>query len=297
MKQTMNIKQFLPMAAVLTAVVLWGSSFSAMRTVLNDLDPMAAIFLRLFIASLCLLPFAWKLIPRNLKKGDWKILGAMVLFQPCLYFMFESRALVYTTSSQAGIVSACLPLMVALAAWIFLSEAINAKIIVGLVMSITGVGLLTIFQDKGVTAPNPLLGNFLELLAMVSACGYMILVKQLSSRYNTWTLTGIQVAGGTLFFLPGIQPLLAANPAIWTLKLILLLFFLGSCVSLGAFGLYNYGIKTLSVSRASICINLIPVIAITLGWVFLGETLNLKQGIAAGIVISGVVLSNYKSRN
>ncbi len=285
------------MAAILTAVLLWGSSFSAMRIVLKDLDPMAAIFLRLLLASLCILPFAGKLIPRNFQRGDWKILSAMVLFQPCLYFMFESRALIYTTSSQAGIISACLPLMVAVAAWAFLSEAIKIKTIVGLVLSISGVILLTLFQDQGVTAPNPILGNLLELAAMVSACGYMILVKQLSFRYNTWTLTGMQVTGGTLFFLPGIQPLLTADPAIWNPKLILLLLFLGPCVSLGAFGLYNYGIRTISVFRASICINLIPVIAIILGWVFLGETLNLKQGIAAGIILFGVVLSNHKSHN
>ena len=297
MKQTAEITHLFPMAAILTAVFLWGSSFSTMRMVLNVLDPMSAIFLRLFIASLCILPFTGKLFPRNYKKGDWKILGGMVLFQPCLYFTFESRALIYTTSSQAAIVSACLPLMVAVAAWIFLSEAINAKIIVGLVLSITGVVLLTLFQGQGAAAPNPVLGNSLELLAMVAACGYMILVKQLSSRYNTWTLTAMQVLGGTLFFLPGILPLLAADPAIWNAKLIWLLLFLGPCVSLGAFGLYNYGIKTISVSKASICINLIPVTAILLGWIFLGETLNLKQGVAVGIVILGVGLSNHKSRN
>ncbi len=256
---------------------------------------MGAIFLRLFLASLCLIPFIGKLVPRKLQKGDWKILGAMVLFQPCLYFLFESRALIYTTSSQAAIVSACLPLMVAVAAWIFLSEAINIKTIVGLVLSITGVALLTLFQSQGIAAPNPVLGNLLELGAMVSACGYMILVKQLSSRFNTWTLTAMQVIGGTLFFLPGLPSVFAADPAIWSPKLILLLLFLGPCVSLGAFGLYNQGIRAISISRASICINLIPVIAIILGWVFLGETLNLKQGIAAGIVIFGVVLSNHKS--
>lgn len=314
-KQTADIKQLLPMAAVLTAVFLWGSSFSAMRIVLNDLTPMAAIFMRLFIASLCIIPFAGKLIlpifqnngknksakengaKNNREKGDWKLLGGMVLFQPCLYFAFESRALIYTTSSQAAIISACLPLMAGVAAWIFLSEAINTKVIVGLILSITGVILLTLFQNQSVTAPNPVLGNLLELMAMVAACGYMILVKQLSSRYNTWTLTALQVMGGTLFFLPGIFPLLSADPAIWTPKLILLLLFLGPCVSLGAFGLYNYGIQTIAVSRASICINLIPVIAMLLGWLVLGETLNFKQGFAVGIVILGVVISNHKSRH
>lgn len=207
-------------------------------------------------------------------------------------FLFESNALIYTTSSQAGIISACLPLMVAVAAWFFLSEVIKPKIIVGLALSIAGVVLLTLFQEEGPTAPNPVLGNLLEMGAMVSACGYMVLVKQLSSRYNTWTLTGIQVAGGTIFFLPGVQYLFTADPGIWTLKLIFLLLFLGSCASLLAFGLYNYGISKISASRASISINLIPVTAVILGWILLGEILNFKQGIAAGIVISGVILSN-----
>jgi drug/metabolite transporter (DMT)-like permease len=185
--------------------------------------------------------------------------------------------------------------MVAVAAWIFLSEAINAKIIIGLVLSITGVVMLTLFQGQSTTASNPVLGNLLELMAMASACGYMIVVKQLSSRYNTWALTAMQVTGGTLFFLPGLFSLLAADPGIWSIKLIMLLLFLGPCVSLGAFGLYNWGIQTIPVSRASICINLIPVIAITLGWIFLQETLNFKQMIAVGIVIFGVILSNHKS--
>lgn len=60
------------MAAVLTAVFLWGSSFSAMRMVLDVLDPMSAIFLRLFIASLCILPFAGKLFPEIMHEGTGK---------------------------------------------------------------------------------------------------------------------------------------------------------------------------------------------------------------------------------
>ncbi len=138
------------MAAILTAVLLWGSSFSAMGIVLKDLDPMAAVFLRLLIASLCILPFAGRLIPRNWHKGDLKVLGAMVLCQPCLYFLFESRALIHTTSSQAGIVSACLPLMVALAARVFLGETLKPGIISGLAL----VGVVLSQLENGKTVKN-----------------------------------------------------------------------------------------------------------------------------------------------
>lgn len=216
----------------------------------------------------------------------------MVLFQPCLYFLFEANALTFTTSSQAGIISACLPLMVAVAAWFFLSETINGKTVIGLILSISGVILLTLFQSSHTTASNPVLGNLLEVGAMASACANMILIKKLSPRYNTWSLTGMQILAGLLFFLPGIKYIINADPSIWSMKLILMLFYLGACVSFIAFGLYNWGISKVAASRASIFINLIPVTAVLLGWLILNETLNPKQMIAAVIVISGVSISN-----
>jgi drug/metabolite transporter (DMT)-like permease len=290
----MKIKNYLPILAILGAVFLWGSSFSAMRFILRDLNPFAVMFCRLFIAFICIIPIAGRLIPKSYQKGDWKILLPMVLFQPCLYFLFESNALTLTTSSQAGIISACLPLMVAVAAWFFLAEKINFRTIVGLILSITGVILLTIFQTSHTSASNPALGNLLELGAMASACANMILIKKLSLRYSTWSLTGMQVLAGLIFFLPGIKYLIIADPSIWSLKLILLLFYLGACVSFIAFGLYNWGMSKIEASKASIFINLIPITAVLLGWLILGETLNTIQIIAAGIVISGVLLSNQK---
>ncbi|MBT6338943.1 MAG: DMT family transporter [Desulfobacula sp.] len=290
----MKIKSILPVLSILVAVLLWGSSFSAMRIVLQDLNPFAVMFCRLFTAFIFIIPISIKMFPKSYQKGDWKILLPMVLFQPCLYFLFESNALTFTTSSQAGIISACLPLMVAVAAWFFLAETINIKIIFGLLLSVLGVVLLTIFQSEQTNAPHPILGNLLEVGAMASACANIILIKKLSTRYDTWSLTGMQVVAGTLFFLPGIRTVISADPSIWTLKLFLLLLYLGAFVSFFSFGLYNWGISKIPASRASIFINLIPVTAVMLGWLILGEILNPKQILATIIVISGVLLSNKK---
>ena len=289
-----KIKNILPTLSIIGAVFLWGSSFVAMRIVLKDLHPFAVMFCRLFSALIFIIPISIKLFPKSYQKNDWKILLSMVLFQPCLYFLFESNALTFTTSSQAGVISACLPLMVAVAAWFFLSESINSKTIIGLILSICGVILLTIFQSKQVDAPHPVLGNILEVGAMFSACANLILIKKLSSNYGAWSLTGMQIIAGTIFFLPGIKYIINADPSIWTMQLIFLLLYLGICVSFLAFGLYNWGISKIKVSRASIFINLIPVTAVMLGWLILGETLNSKQMVAAIIVISGVLLSNQK---
>lgn len=286
-----NIATLLPIGALLGAVILWGGSFSAMRMALGTLSPSAVMWLRMVIGLTAILPFLPRILPGCYRKGDWKILIPTVFLQPCLYFFLESRALLYTTSSQAGIISACLPLMVSLGAWLFLSEFFSWQQGLGCCISIAGVAALSLLGNEGNHAANPLLGNALELAAMASAAANMILIKQLSSRYSPWTLTGMQVMAGTIFFLPGVSDLLQAPHEIWSVQLILVLVFLGLFVSLGAFGLFNWGISKISASKASSFVNMVPVTAVIIGWVTLDEGLNAVQCIAAAGVIAGVLIS------
>lgn len=83
---------------------------------------------------------------------------------------------------------------------------------------------------------------------------------------------------------------------LWTLELVLSLFFLGAFVTLGAFGLYNWGMSRMPASRASVFINLVPVLAVLLGWLVLNEGLNHFQIGADVVVAGGVILSQRKNR-
>ena len=278
-------------AALLAAVLLWGASFSAMRVTLRVLNPWSVMWLRMAIALIVLAPFTRRVWPTTYRKGDWKYLIPMVLFQPCLYFFLESHALTLTTSSQAGVISASVPVLVSVGAWLFLKESVHGLTFIGFVIAIAGVTGLTLMQNSGGPAENPVLGNTLELCAMVSAAANMLIVKQLSRRYNPWTLTAMQTLAGFVFFLPGIYYMWPLDKSIWNMTMVLSMLFLGSFVTLGAFGLYNWGMSRIPASRAATFINLVPVTAVVLGWVMLNESLNLYQIIASAVVVGGVYLS------
>ncbi|MDA3809785.1 MAG: DMT family transporter [Spirochaetaceae bacterium] len=296
LKTPIVIKNILPSLALLTAATLWGGSFVGTRAALRSLDPMALMWIRMMIALVVILPFIGKLKPEKYKKGDWRLLLPMVIFQPCLYFLLESNALRLTTSTQAGVISAAVPVLVSLGAWFFLSESINKITISGLVLSVGGVIFLTISQGTESLAENPILGNSMEALAMVFAASNMLLIKKLSSRYNSLTLTAMQIIAGALFFSPGLISLTKMDNSLWTVDLILILLFMGVFVSLGAFGLYNWGMSHLPASKASAFINLVPVTAIIAGWVILGESLNFRQSLAAIVVLAGVLISQRFER-
>jgi drug/metabolite transporter (DMT)-like permease len=283
-----------PRLAVIGAVLLWGGSFSAMRAALADLHPWSVMWLRMVVALACILPLYRSIDLSVYRRGDWKLLLPAVVLQPCLYFWFESAALGLTTSAQAGVISASVPLLVAVGAWLALRETLTARTVWALLLSLAGVAVLSFSGQATESAPAPLLGNALELGAMVCAAANMILIRVLGRRYGAWTLTVMQVVTGCLFFSPGALRLLDVPPGTFGTQLVLILLFLGAGVTLGAFSLYNWAITRMPAGTASAHINLIPVVAVTCGFLFLGETMSMIQLAAAGVVLVSVLMTQKR---
>ena len=280
--------------ALLLAMLLWGSSFIALKLAVNDLSPMIVIFMRMAIGAVAFLT-VWPWLRHGFvyQAGDWKYLLGMALFEPCLYFFFEAQALRYTSAGQAGMITAMLPLMVAIAAFFILKERSGWRQWLGFGIAVIGVIWMTLTGEDSEQAPNALLGNFLEFLAMVSAVGYTLLVKHLTRRYSAFLLTALQSFVGTLFFFP----LALASP--WPEQISLstfgLLIYLGLIITLGAYGLYNYSLTHLKATVAAGYTNLLPVFTLLFSMLLLGERLVLSQWLAIGLVFVGVFLSQDRS--
>jgi drug/metabolite transporter (DMT)-like permease len=282
---------WLAMFCLAGAVVFWGLSFMATKTALvGGFAPMPVVWLRMVIASLVLAPF-WPRIPKpDYRQGDIGWLVLVCLLQPGVYYLCENYAIGLTTSSQAGVISAIVPLMVAAGAWLFLREHISARTVGGIALSICGVVALSFGATAGAQAPNPVLGNALEVIAMASAAGAMIALKHLVKRYDPWMLTGIQALAGVFLFLPGA---LASNPRTWLAVPASAWWgvaYLGAFVSLGAFGLYAMALAKLPASRAALAINAVPVVALLAGWLVLGEALGALQALGCLAIAAGVAL-------
>ena len=280
--------------ALWAAVILWSSSFIALKFAFQRFDPMVVIFGRMFIASLCFLLVFKSLKNIDYRPGDWKLLLFMGVCEPGFYFIFEALSLTYTDASQAGMICALLPLLVAIAARFTLGERVSRKTLAGFSLAMIGAVLLSIAATSTETAPNPALGNFLEFLAMICATGYMISLKKLTPRYNPWFLTMIQAFVGTIFYFPLLFLPTTTLPTTIDPVGIATIAYLGIFVTIMAYGLYNYGMSKIPASQASSFVNLIPVITIVFGWLLLNERLNWIQYAASGIVLAGVYLSQDK---
>ena len=280
-----------PYVCLVIAMVLWASTFVALKIAFRTYDPMVVIFGRMAVASLCALffPMAFKNIDFRLK--DAKYMALMVICEPCLYFVFEAKALVHTSAAQAGMITTMMPLLTAIGAWLILKERLTFKTCLGFAMAVGGALWLSLVSQASDQAPNPLLGNFLEFMAMVCATGYALSLKKLTDRYSPLFLTFIQAFAGAIFFfptlfLPGTTLPTQLDPVPLTAIL-----YLGSAVTLGAYGFYNFGVSRIPASQATAFINLIPVFTLIMSAVILGERFTLVQYLASFLVFAGVIIS------
>ena len=288
-------QRWLAFAGLTLAMALWGSSFIALNIAFVELPPMWVIFGRMAIGSLIFL-LAWRWSGQIVYRvGDWKYLLGLAVCEPCLYFIFEALALQNTTASQAGMITALMPLLVAVGAYFALAERITRLTLFGFLLAVSGAVWMSLSGSPDVSAPNPPLGNFFEFLAMLCAMGYTLLLKHLSARYSTFLLTAMQAFIGAIFFLPlalAFAPLPAqVSPSGW-----LAVLYLGVVVTVLGYGLFNFGVSRLPASQASGFINLIPVFTLIFAVLLLGERLNATQMFASALVFFGVVLSQWRSK-
>ncbi len=284
--------RYLPILSLLLAMLLWASSFVALKIAFRAYDPMVVIFGRMLVASICfLLIYRWINNGIDLRRSDIKYILFMALCEPCLYFIFEAKAIENTTASQAGIMTAMLPIMVAVAACWILKERVGLNTWIGSLIAVAGVCWLTLESTPSQDAPNPVLGNFYEFLAMVCATGYTITLRQLSQRLSPLFLTAMQAFVGSLFYFPFLFLPTTQLPVHFEPVSGMAVIYLGAVITLGAYGLYNFSLKHVPASRASAYVNLIPVFSVIMGCLILKESFTWTQLVAAALVMAGVYLS------
>ncbi len=279
----------LTVLALVGAMALWASSFVALKYAFAQFDPWFVIFARMAIASVfVLLFFRDALRGLEITRSDWKYLLIMALFEPCFYFIFEAEALKNTTASQAGMITALLPIMVALGAWLWIRERITIRIIAGGVLAFIGAVWLSLGAPVSTSAPHPIYGNTMEFLAMVTATGYILTMKHLTRKFRPLFLTIFQAFSGTLFF-AGLMVVTGTSlPDRWPIEPTASLLYLGIAVTFGAYGLYNYGTSKMPAAQSSLYINLIPIFAVILSWLLLGETFGWSEVLGGAIILTGV---------
>jgi drug/metabolite transporter (DMT)-like permease len=294
----MKNKEFLAIGAALGAAFFWSFSFVWFKIAFLAYNPLTVVIFRLAISAVLITAIAAAL--KRLQKPthkDLRLFILMAFFEPFIYFLGESYGLKYVSPTVAAVIVATIPLFTPIAAWYFHKESIKWMNVAGLIFSFIGVGLVVLNGSFQLTA-SPL-GVGLEFMAVFAAIAYAIVLKNLTSRYNTLTIIAYQNIIGILFFLPlwlivDIKTLLNTPFHPQAFRAIILLAVFSSTL---AFVFFTQSVRQIGVNRSNTFINLIPVFVAIFSFLILKEELGIQKIVGIVIVVTGLFLAQIKRRS
>ena len=270
--------------------VLWGGSYFFIKVILVDLKPFSAVLGRVFIAAIVLniiVRATGQRMPTSLKMwGSFFVMGFLNNLLPfSLIFWGQTQI----SSSLASILNATTPVWtVLLAHFLTTDERITPNRISGVILSMIGVVVMI-----GVDALQGLASNVIAQLIVVGAViSYAcagIYGKRFKETPAIVTATG-QITTTTLMMIPIViifdKPWLMSMPGLNTWWALLGLALLSTTL---AYIIYFRLLSSAGATNLLLVTFLIPVSAILLGTIILGEHLDLQHVVGMGFIGLGLI--------
>lgn len=284
-----------PVILLLLVMGIWGSTFVVTKDVMAAFPPLTLAFVRVAIGAMLLLPLAWMRRRRTASAVPlpWGTLFAMGCIGVALYYLMFNVAMVYISASQGALVQSSIPAMTALVAVIWFRERASRMRCAGILLSVIGVVVIFVGGPDSAAATAGMfsgkwLGNLLMFGSVIAWAIYTSLAKRVA-EFDTLVVTGYVIACGAAMLLPcALYELSGRELPRFTATGVLQILYLGGMASGMAFLIYNRALEAMDASQAGVFANLIPVVGVLSGVVFLGEPLALRAIVGGVIVMLGV---------
>jgi drug/metabolite transporter (DMT)-like permease len=279
--------------------LIWGVNFSWIKIALVDLHPLAFNAIRFALASGTVL-----LIFRAVEglhwpaREDWARVVFLGILGNVVYQGFFIFGIANTLAGNASLILATTPVWTMALSTLRGHERVRGYVwiggfgtLVGMVLVVLGSGVGTGFQSLTIRGDLLMVGAALTWSLYTVGCRGMI-QKYGSLPVTAWTL-GIGSIGLVAM---GILPLARAP-----LASVSVLSWAGVVYS-GVFGigiaylLWYRGVQSLGNARTAVYSNLVPVVALVVAWIWIGEVPRGLQLLGAAVIIGGLSLARFQRR-
>lgn len=281
---------------MIIAAFLWGGSFVGTKIALYQIKPMTLIFLRYVIGSVIVLIASKFTFRQKIDKKDLKWLILLCIFEPGLYFLFETYGIKETDPTIAALIIALIPVFVLLIAAAFRIESITIAKIMGILLSISGVTIISLFENGSENSvQSTTRGIILVLMATITASSFTVLLSRLARKYSSFTLASFQIIFTVIFYFPlAIYENYPSFQFDWDSRSIFATLYLGIFPTFFAYLFYAKGLSKIESSVASLFTNLIPIFTAIISAFLLGTSPTIYTLFGGVLIIGGVSLVTRK---
>ncbi len=294
MKSRLDLKLIL---ALITIAIVWGTTYLGIRIAVETIPPWFVTAMRQGMAAVILLGIL--LYHHQLKWIGWPSLRRQIILSSLMIIIANGMTTVaeqHIPSGLTSLLNSLTPIVVFIASVVIGLQKLNLKGVVGVIVGFCGVAF--IFRE-----------GIGDLLDPSYKTGVLFLAIAISG-WSAGTIYGKMYAHQTTniildlfyqFFFSAVVQLIFAflfsneiEPSKWSFNSLFAVFYLAIFGSIIGFFCYHYALKRVKATEVAILSYFNTIIAIFLGWLILDEVITFDLLIATVLIISGVIITNYK---
>lgn len=285
--------QGLAYAGLTAAALFWAGNAVVARGTVGIIPPLAMSFWRWVIALLILLPFAWPHLRREWRVAvsRWQHLLGLAILSVASYNTLLYLAAQTTTAVNITLISATMPVIIALMARLLLGSRLQWLQWAGILLALSGVAIIVLLG----TSPSAAVinrGDLIIIAAVLSWGLYSVLLRWRPLPLHQLTVLLALIILGLPFILPFYLWELSTQGGITlSSEALLNLFYIGLFPSVLAYLFWNYGVSSVGPSRAGMFIYLVPIFTAAVAWFVLGERLYGRHALGAVLILAGLYFS------
>ncbi|WP_198295253.1 MULTISPECIES: EamA family transporter [unclassified Winogradskyella] len=292
----MRKSTILILLAFFSTYVFWGSTYLWNKIAVAELPAFMLASIRFLVAGVLVLVIA-KILKKPLSISLKQFRN--VVIASVLFLVFGNGAFVYALqfvdSGFAALEASINPLMILIIMRLYQKKPIQLRSLIGIALGI--IGMYVLVSQKGLNLQDGSITGILIIFACVLSWSIgSVFVSQAELPSNFFVSTGYQMfCAGVLL---GVISLLAGDtwtaPNSWQTDTQISMLCLVLFGSIAAFTSFNYLLKKVSPEKVSTSGYVNPIIALLLGWYFLGESITLQTIIAGSLLLLGVYFINTR---
>jgi len=287
---TSNRTQTLAEISLIGVTIVWGATFTLVKSALNDASTLLFLALRFSLATIALaVAFHW----RGLLSGACRrsAVGPGTIAGLCLFvaYFFQTLGLRYTTPSKSAfLTSLCAALVPLLAGFVYQAVPRPAEVL-GVAVALTGMALLTLPSARFVFNR----GDLLTLICALAFAAHILAVGRFSLAAGFEGLSLVQLV--VVAALASASFSWAEAPRVrWTPLLAAAVGVTGILCTAIAFTVQVWAQQHTTANRTALIFALEPVSALATSYLVEGEILSLRAGLGAILILAGVLTVELK---
>ena len=286
----------LPILALCWVSLFWGTTWIASKEGVKHMPALQLAAIRQFIGGFLYISFfLFKKTPWP-KGKQWKTILILSVLNFVLSNGLSTWGIKYISSGLGAIIGAIVPLWIVIISF-FRGERLARLAVIGLIISFGGICLIFYDHLSDFIKPDFRFGIFISLISTLTWAFGTLYTKKKAASFNPYFSLGLQMFLSSILLFAytgatGSSVSLSSIPAISWWSIAYLVVF-GSVLTFIAF---IYALQNLPAQISSIYAYINPIIAVILGAIIFGETLNASIAIGGGVTLFGLYMVNYSLR-